>query len=326
MTSLHWNATSRATELRYVSQVIVEAVYAFANDCTQYFTCHAIVYPNPNISGRGVLTAFVVSAYLVLALIIWAYWYGTLPEGLVRKVDRRLFFARKQQLNDKWTRMLVELVLTFSDQQLLTGLAILVAGYVQALGANLSIYHWNTVIYLAWLSSTVHLMSLSVLRDRLGTNKILRFIRLFVMISILGLLLAALVPTITNGWPSSTATFRWWDWVRFWGRARVECFLEETAKRILQERPRWHTKAPYKTVVSTYVAFVALMELLESFMLTMLLLAFTLAWGTYQLFHSENQVGEEIRSAEREMGFGQLLPILLLSQPMFVAVQIYLGK
>lgn len=98
--------------------------------------------------------------------------------------------------------MVVEMVLVFSDQQLLTGLAILIASYIQALGGNLSVYHWNTVIYLAWLSSTVHLMSLSVLRNRLRTNKVLRFIRLCVMGSILGLLLATLVPTVTNGWPN----------------------------------------------------------------------------------------------------------------------------
>lgn len=61
-------------------------------------------------------------------------------------------------------------------------------------------------------------------------------------------------------------------------------------------------------------------------MFTMFLLAFALAWGTYQLFHSKGQVGEKIRSAEHEMGFGQLLPILLLSQPIFVAVQMYLGE
>lgn len=263
----------------------------------------------------------------------------------------------------------MEIVLTFSDQQLLTALAILVAGYTQALGGNLSVYHWNSVIYLAWLSSTVHLMSLSVLRDRLKESQALRAIRVITMILILGLLLAALVPTMTREWeksltpPAKTGmparclwntrlyavngigdfwisyvsllgAFTWklchfFDssrkWVRLWTRARLECFLEKIARRSLRKPPSRRTRTTFRAISTIYIIFVAWMELLECFMFTILVLTFTLGWGTYQLFASKSPLPEEIQSAEREMGFGQLLPILLLSQPIFVAVQIYLG-
>ncbi|KAK1452425.1 hypothetical protein CCUS01_10916 [Colletotrichum cuscutae] len=348
-------------KLVYSPNVLVSQVEAFVDNCTRYLDCEVAVYPNPDISGNEVLTAFVVSAYLVFALIVWAYWFGALPKGLARNIDRRLFFARPEQSEDRWRKMFVELVLMLSDQQLLTGLTILIAGYTQALGANLSAYHWNAVIYLAWLSSTVHLMSLSVLRDRLRASRALRSIRVSATILILGLLLVALVPTVSSKWPGNLrhAFFDWqsmqpglpkhrdswvsyvsligafaWklcqffdssrDWVRFWGRSQLEYFLEMAAKRTPQKPPGWRKRALYKAIISIYIVSVAWPELLESFMLTLFLLAFTLAWGTFQLFSSKSQVGKEIRSAEREMGFGQLLPVLLLSQPVFVALQLYL--
>lgn len=264
----------------------------------------------------------------------------------------------------------MEIVLSFSDQQLLTALAILVAGYTQALGGNLSVYHWNNVIYLAWLSSTVHLMSLSVLRDRLKESQALRAIRVIAMILIFGLLLAALVPTMTREWqkslipPAKTGmparclwntrlygvneigdfwisyvsllgAFTWklchfFDssrtWVRLWTRARLECFLEKIARRSLRKPPSRRRRTTFRAISTVYIIFVAWMELLECFMFTILVLAFTLGWGTYQLFASKSPLPEEVQLAEREMGFGQLLPILLLSQPIFVAVQIYLGE
>lgn len=308
-----------------------------------------------------------VSANLVLALTLWAYWFGALPEGTVRRLDRKLFFARREQTDGRWRRMTVELVLLFSDQQLLTGLAILIAGYTQASGQNrnLSVYHWNNVIYLAWLSSTVHLMSLSVLRDRLKKSHALRAIRVTVMILILGLLLAALVPTTTEKWiddPGMPVRCLWnthlygvnvssdfwisyvsllgafiWklsqffdssrELLRFWGRARLECFLGKAARRTLQKTQSRLTRATFRILTIAYIVLVAYMELLECFMFTIFLLVFTLVWGTLQLFFpfSETPV-PEVQSAESEMGFGQLLPILLLVQPVFVAIQMYLGE
>lgn len=300
-----------------------------------------------------------VSAYLVLALILWAYWLGALPEGTVRRLDRRLFFARKDQPDNRWRGIFVELVLVFSDQQLLTGLAILVAGYTQVRGQNLSVYHWRSVINLAWLSSTVHLMSLSVLRDRLKKSMALRAIRVATMILILGLLFAAMVPTASTKWlqePGMPVRCLWdtypygvdlysdfwlsyvtlfgafiWKishlfdssrkWLLFWGRARVECFFEKTARRTLQKPQSRITRAKFRMLATTYVILVAYMELLECFMFTIFLLAFTLVWGTIQLFWTL-----PVQPAELEMGFGQLLPILLLVQPVFVAVQMYLGE
>ncbi|KAK8128460.1 UDP-glucosyl transferase family protein [Apiospora sp. TS-2023a] len=62
----------------YQSVLLVRpAVQAYVHEpargCESYLTCKADVEPNPDISGIGVLAAFMTTAYLVLGLIIWAY-------------------------------------------------------------------------------------------------------------------------------------------------------------------------------------------------------------------------------------------------------------
>jgi hypothetical protein len=59
-------------------------------------------------------------------------------------------------------RVLKQVILGFADQQLVTGLAILIAGYMKY--CTISVYHFNVVTELAWLSSVTHLLSVSCLR------------------------------------------------------------------------------------------------------------------------------------------------------------------
>ncbi|TQN63982.1 hypothetical protein CSHISOI_11440 [Colletotrichum shisoi] len=350
-------------------QVTVVVIDTASVSCQRYFRCNLTLHPNPDISGIGVITAFLVSAYFVLGLVLWAYWYGVLPQYVVRRSDRRLFLARQKRPYHRGRQILEEVLLIFSDQQLLTGLGILIAGYIQMGYFDLSKYNWNTVIYLAWLSSTVHLMSLSVLRERLKQNRASRLVRVGAIAVVFALLVGALVPTSSSAWYKLSGAIPvrcFWDasrsfsgtgmnlsqngdsllsfltligafvWklcqffdgsrkqVRFWGRARFECQLERWARRTIQTRPQsFSSKAKYKTIASFYVSFVALMELLDSFMMTIGMLACALAWGTVQLLSFRHGPKEDHGmgmgnttvdlDAEREMGFGQMLPLLLLT-------------
>jgi hypothetical protein len=60
-------------------------------------------------------------------------------------------------------KVLKRVILGFADQQLVTGLAILITGYMKY--CSISVYHFNVVTDLAWLSSVTHLLSVSCLRD-----------------------------------------------------------------------------------------------------------------------------------------------------------------
>ncbi|KAK7978499.1 hypothetical protein PG988_005989 [Apiospora saccharicola] len=225
---------------------------------------------------QRVVAAFLVSAYLVLAMLIGAYWFAVLPKDLVRRADRHLFLARRPESDERWRRAFEEIILVFSDQQLLTGLGVLIAGYVQVMNASLSAYHWNSAVYLAWLSSTVHLMSLSVLRESLKRSRVSLTVRLCAIMLVFVLLVAALWPTAmfpenpampvrclwkareyatsdvsyfintsvsyftlasTFTWKLSQFSDRSREWLRFWGRAWLESAMETAARRALQTRP-----------------------------------------------------------------------------------------
>src|ERR1700753_3176257 len=89
-----------------------------------------------------------------------------------------------------------------SDIQILTGLSILISGYLQ-LPRGLSCYHWQVIVYLAWFSSLTHLSCLTFLRSHLYNRPRQRAKRLGAMIIILIMIMLALIPTGSYGWEHS---------------------------------------------------------------------------------------------------------------------------
>lgn len=80
-------------------------------------------------------------------------------------------------------------VLALSDQQLVTGIAILIAGYISP--CSMDSYHFQIVASLAWFSSTTHLSTLVLLRRYLIEHPIVRTWRVIgMLITLLGLLAA----------------------------------------------------------------------------------------------------------------------------------------
>ena len=95
------------------------------------------------------------------------------------------------------------MVLALSDQQIVTGIAILVAGFTKI--RTISMYHWQVIVYLAWMSSNVHLTSLSYLRIYLQRNRKLRAFRVGAMSVLFLLLFVALYPTCDTRWAVETS-------------------------------------------------------------------------------------------------------------------------
>lgn len=86
-----------------------------------------------------------------------------------------------------------------SDQQLVTGAALLASGYSQ-LHCGISAFHWQVMIYLVWYSSFTYLATLTVLRRYFKNNKPMRWWRVRVMFLIVTSLIAALIPTANEFW------------------------------------------------------------------------------------------------------------------------------
>jgi hypothetical protein len=86
-----------------------------------------------------------------------------------------------------------------SDLQILTGISILISGYVQ-LRCGLSCYHWQVLVQLAWFSSLTHLSCLTFLRSYLYDRPGERAWRLAAMAILLIMLLVAMAPTGNYDW------------------------------------------------------------------------------------------------------------------------------
>ena len=80
-------------------------------------------------------------------------------------------------------------VLALSDQQLVTGLAVLIAGYTDR--CSRSFYHFQIIAVLGWFSSTTHLSTLAVLRTYLIDHPRVRDWRVTAMLAIFGLLVVS---------------------------------------------------------------------------------------------------------------------------------------
>lgn len=102
----------------------------------------------------------------------------------------------------KWKLVLQKVLLTLSDAHLLTGLAILIAGFTQI--CTITAFHYHAVVYLAWTSSSVHMVTLTISRFYLRSNKPILIVRLVFMSALFILLFIALCLTASTKWPTAT--------------------------------------------------------------------------------------------------------------------------
>ena len=101
--------------------------------------------------------------------------------------------------SEAWGKAMRAGVSTFSDIQLVTGIAILSAGFFQ-LNCSITSYHWQIIVYLAWFSSLTHAATMSLMHEYFRQNPFLRWLRITFMFVMGSLLIAALVPTGNAMW------------------------------------------------------------------------------------------------------------------------------
>lgn len=103
---------------------------------------------------------------------------------------------------EKRSEALTKFILSLSDQQLVTGLAILIASLSNR--CRVTVYEFRVVVSLAWFSSTTHQSTLRVLQHYLFANKVVRNWRIFAMVGLMIMLLFGLMAQ-TGSAPQTTA-------------------------------------------------------------------------------------------------------------------------
>jgi uncharacterized membrane protein len=153
---------------------------------------NTLIKPDPDVSGVGVrashiasrpdvnqlqvMIAFNISSVLtLLSSIIATQLHGDLPIFLLPKL-----FYRTNATRQLWIRVLDRLTLGFSDQQLVTGMAVLIIGLGKI--SQISTYHFYVIESLAMFSCGCHMASVVTLRRYFQEHPVLALIRVGAML------------------------------------------------------------------------------------------------------------------------------------------------
>lgn len=174
-----------------------------------------VITADPDIVGPGVLAAFFVTATVTILAVVFAYLSNTLDGSYMNDLDRMIIahsqrkwrhlkrvhtnlsdktHDEQEALRDLRRETVTQFILTLSDQQLVTGLAILIAGVSDPF--HITGYEFTVVLALAWFSSTTHLTTLTALRKYMDSHGVIRDARVIGMVIVLILLSYSLVISI----------------------------------------------------------------------------------------------------------------------------------
>lgn len=117
-----------------------------------------------------VLANFIATAYLTFTCCIVNYILE----------QKKLRNKTKTVQIDRWLSALDSTIMSFSDQQLLTGISIIIAGLSQ-LEYGLLVYHFQAVGNLAWFSTMTHILTLTIVRRRVRSNTAIKTLRIILM-------------------------------------------------------------------------------------------------------------------------------------------------
>jgi hypothetical protein len=275
--------------------------------------------------------------------------------------DEDLIKKAKEERDDMKVESLQKFILVLSDQQLVTGFAILVAGILKS--CTISWWEFQIVVSLAWFSSTTHLSTLVILWEYLQDHPEVRNWRVGGMLAVFDLtvpivlvflffaysnqlvklfsedrqntIFKVLERTITSACIKGITGVSRQEW-----RDKYSKVIEDQAKNRLEiERRKWKTRMEKRTlrqqkrhkdivIVFSAIRLVSTASnlYLESFVWQIVWLIFGLGYGIAQLVNVRWQYTPSLAPGVGGMDFGQIVPLLLLVLPGLAAGEAYYGK
>jgi hypothetical protein len=315
-----------------------------------------------------VVAAFVISSGLTLLTSIIALFMDLIADDMSQNKMDRYFCQRfafdysteSEILSQKfWTNVIERLVLGFSDQQLVTGLAIMLTAFIR-LGTNtngITTYHFSLVTDLAWFSCNTHLITLFVLRDYFIHFSVLRNVRMMAMALLAGLLIASAVMSSHQLWYIGTERMvdgKLVDYTSF--NCPALCLVDNLGSNIGGSPLRWGIANVVLLVWAYLMAMIPVLVIPSRHLLDSsesqknsytkvkkgvsaiydflkskpFNVAFNLAWfalGLVSMFYDRSR-GQALLAAnetEDSWGFGQIVALLLVLLPFLAAAEIYYG-
>ncbi|KAF2116514.1 hypothetical protein BDV96DRAFT_611834 [Lophiotrema nucula] len=277
-----------------------------------------IIKANPDIAGIGVIASFFSTTCLavLLAIII------QLLDGLtgMKKSYKRWLRIPKRKRRMFLSAIFSKVLLGLNDSQLFTGTAVQIVAIIQH--CSISVYHFQIITELAFLSTITHLLTLIALRSYFVQNRKSNVPRAFVMVLNLALLgytswvgyafemspdasvKSSRVICVTQSQKSTKAVFyvRW----LFLLSAAIAGHLSILIPIYLGIQPSGRiSKAIFRRGVQFRNWILAPAYTIYGLVNASLVLRNTQAWNRHPPVH--------IEGSERDFGFGQILALLLLA-------------
>lgn len=175
------------------------------------------------------IVAFVVTSLTAFICAIIGYFSLSIPAYLLNDVDVLIIDIGRTSLRKAAKRLktvrdvsniarseaLQTFMISLSDQQIVTSIALLIAGYARP--SSTTVYSMDVITALVLLSSSVYLETLPLVRRYLRPHFISKNIRVFFMIATFILLALALILQASASWSQNVyfscgvSTFTWSD-------------------------------------------------------------------------------------------------------------------
>lgn len=164
------------------------------------------------------IAAFYTASFLTVIVLTATYitsdprtftnfGFCKLDENFVRSLQElgtniaiRISFKVRPRTKENFYEALRKATLVLSDQQLLTGVAMAVAGLIKH--CEITQYHFNTVINLVLAATVAHSMTFSFISDYIFQNSFFRIWRALAMLLLGALCMGILIVTGNNNWLS----------------------------------------------------------------------------------------------------------------------------
>ncbi|KAH6614268.1 hypothetical protein C7974DRAFT_444290 [Boeremia exigua] len=172
--------------------------YLYAGDCANA--------SEPDIAGVGVVISFVLASAMTTAASILAMILDNAYDSKGRFALRapvtyvRERFVDTQWMKDyAWRPFLDPLIIGFGDQQLVTGYAVLLSGWIKVAQNSFEVQgaHFVLILYICALSSSSHLAAIITLRKYFRKYKLIAKIRLTLVIFFAVCLFASMIAAIS---------------------------------------------------------------------------------------------------------------------------------
>lgn len=329
-----------------------------------------------------IVISFIATSCVTILIALVSFLLGLIREErdnaidawVMKHLQKSTVLRARIERTDFWQPIVEGLALNLSDQQLLVGISILVAGFVNH--CSISVYHFVIVYDLAWFSSNTHMTSLLVLEGYLSERSSLRNWRVGLMLVTMSFLSAYTILQGHKAWytswncsaqcvfddilgnisgePAFWMTFNllllWYGYtsriIQLYDSAVLEnFFFYRPVNRIKVARDTIENKrCAYSSANGVKPWFASIMLLLLRIILQVALavwitiavlitsntqmLCFDMFWlvySSYGLLVDRASLSTETEGNENEWGFGQIVPLLLLSSTIMLFKELYTG-